>query len=134
MIMPKQAITKRVNTKKHHKKSGYSHKMMDDLNLSETQQSEIKALKKAYWQENREAMKDGWQARKTMMQLSYAESVDQAKLDSLIAESSEAYAAKMAEKAKLNNAVFNVLTAEQQQQLQQKMADYQAKREARSSN
>lgn len=120
--------------KKHYKKSVVSHKVMDELNLTEAQQTEIKALKKAYWQENRETMKAGWQSRKAMMQLSYAESVDQAKLDSLIAESSEAYAARMAGKAKLNNAVFNVLTAEQQQQLQQKMAEYQAKGKAAKSN
>lgn len=120
--------------KNHHKKSGYSHKMMDDLNLSDDQKAQIKDLKKAYWQENREAMKAGWQSRKAMMQLSYAESVDQAKLDSLIAESTNAYATKLAEKAELNSAVFNVLTVEQQQQLQQKMAEAQAKRDARKSN
>lgn len=119
--------------KKHYSKSGYSHKMLDDLNLTDAQQTEIKALKKAYWQTNRDTMKAGWQARKAMMQLSYAESVDQAKLDSLIAESSDLYAIKLAEKAALNNAVFNVLTAEQQQQLQQKMAAHRAKHDADKS-
>ena len=120
--------------KKHYNKSGHGHKMFNDLNLSEAQQTQIKDLKKAYWQANREAMKSGWQSRKALMQLSYAESVDQAKLDDLIAESRETYAAKLADKAELNNAVFNVLTAEQQQQLQQKMAEYQAKHEAWKSN
>lgn len=120
--------------KKHYKKSGYSQKMMDELNLTDAQQTQIKDLKKAYWQDNRQAMKAGWQTRKEMMQLSYAESVDQAKLNSLIAESSKAYADKLAEKAALNSAVFNVLTAEQQQQLQQKMAAYQAQHDARQSN
>lgn len=120
--------------KNHHKKSDYSHKMMDDLNLTDDQKTQIKALKKAYWQENREAMKAGWQSRKAMMQLSYAESVDQARLDSVIAESTDAYATKLAEKAELNSAMFNVLTTEQQQQLQQKMAEAQAKRDARKSN
>lgn len=54
------------------------------------------------------------------MQLSYAESVDQAPLTGLIAE--------------LNNAVFNVLTAEQQQQLQQKIAAHQGERDALKDN
>jgi len=113
--------------KKHYKKSGYHQKMLDDLNLTDAQQTQIKDLKNTYWQDNRDAMKAGWQSRKEMQQLSYAESVDQAKLDRLIAESSAAYADKMAEKAALNSAVFNVLTTEQQQQLQQKMAEYQAR-------
>ncbi|HET8808496.1 MAG TPA: Spy/CpxP family protein refolding chaperone [Methylophaga sp.] len=120
--------------KKHYQKSGHSHKLLGELNLTDAQQTQIKDLKKAYWQDNRDAMKAGWQMRKEMMQLSYAESVDQAKLDNLIAESSEAYADKLANKAALNSAVFNVLTAEQQQQLQQKMAAYQAKHEAHKSN
>lgn len=120
--------------KKHYQKSGYKQTMLDELNLTDAQQTQIKDLKKAYWQDNRQAMKAGWQTRKEMMQLSYAESVDQAKLDSLIAESSEAYADKLSEKAALNSAVFNVLTAEQQQQLQQKMAAYQAQHDARKSN
>mgnify|MGYP000501220597 CR=1 FL=1 len=77
--------------KNHHKKSGYHQKMLDELNLTDAQQTQIKDLKKAYWQDNRQAMKAGWQTRKEMMQLSYAESVDQAKLDSLIADSSEAH-------------------------------------------
>ncbi len=120
--------------KKHYQKSGYSQKLLGELNLTDAQQAQIKDLKKAYWQDNRDAMKAGWQTRKEMMQLSYAESVDQTKLDSLIAQSSEAYADKLAEKAALNSAVFNVLTAEQQQQLQQKMAAYQAKHDAHKSN
>lgn len=104
------------------------------MNLTDAQQSQIKDLKTAYCQHNREAMKAGWQTRKEMMQLRYAESVDQAKLDSLIAEASEAYANKLADKAALNNAVFNLLTAEQQQQLQQKMAEYHTKYDAQKSN
>ena len=51
-----------------------------------------------------------------------------------LAESTDAYATKLAEKAELNSAMFNVLTTEQQQQLQQKMAEAQAKRDARKSN
>ncbi|MEX0615535.1 MAG: Spy/CpxP family protein refolding chaperone [Methylophaga sp.] len=130
----KEGDKKECDHKKHYKKSGYNQKMLDELNLTDAQQTQIKDLKKAYWQDNRDAMKAGWQSRKEMMQLSYAESVDQAKLDSLIAESSAAYADKLAEKAALNSAVFNVLTTEQQQQLQQKMAAYQAKHDARKSN
>ncbi len=120
--------------KKHYKKSGYHQKMLDELNLTDAQQTQIKDLKKAYWQDNRQAIKAGWHSRIEMMQLSYTESVDQAKLDNLIAESSEAYSDKLAEKAALNSAVFNVLTGEQQQQLQQKMAAYQAQHDARKSN
>lgn len=113
--------------KKHHHKSAHRDKLFEELNLTEAQTAEIKALKKAYWQENRETMKSGWQARKEMMQLTYAESVDQAKLDKLIAESSDAYANGLADKAKLNSDIFSVLTPEQQQQLHQKMAEFKAK-------
>lgn len=117
--------------KNKYKKGGYSYKMMKDLDLTEDQKAEIKSLRKAFWTDNKAEMKAGWQHRKEMAQLSYAESVDQAKLDALIETSSESYAAQMAKRAELNSAVFGVLTPQQQQQFEQKMAAYQEKRESR---
>ncbi|HBX59655.1 MAG TPA: hypothetical protein DEG65_05570, partial [Methylophaga sp.] len=49
--------------------------------------------------------------------------LDQNKLEAIINEATESHADRLAKKAKLNNAIFNVLTAEQKQQLKQKMAD-----------
>lgn len=47
--------------------------MLDELNLTDAQQTQIKDLKKAYWQDNRDVMKAGWQSQKEIMQLRYTE-------------------------------------------------------------
>lgn len=114
--------------KQYGKKGAYSHKIMQEMQLTQTQKTEIKALRKAFWQENRDQMKSRWQVRKDMARLSYATSVDQAKLASLIESSTTSYAALMRQKAALNNSIFNVLTAEQQQHFTQKMAENQQQR------
>lgn len=72
-------------------------------------------------------MNSHWQSHKQLGKLSFIEEVDQAKLDALITNVNEAQTTRMNDKAKLNNQIFNVLTAEQQQQLQQKMADVEEK-------
>lgn len=120
-------------SKKNDKKGGYSAKMMEELNVTTVQKAEIKTLRKSFRTDNRGQMKVGWQHRRDMAQLSYAESVDQAKLEALIAASSDAYAAQMLKRAALNSAIFSVLTAEQQQQFQQEMAAYQEKRQSRKN-
>lgn len=119
--------------KKNNKKGGYSAKMMEEINVTAVQKAEIKTLRESFRTDNRDQMKAGWQHRRDMAQLSYAESVDQAKLEALIGASSDAYAAQMVKRAALNSAMFSVLTAEQQQQFQQKMAAYQEKRQSRKN-
>jgi len=120
-------------SKQKYKKGGYSSKMLQELDLTDDQKAEIKTLRKAFWTDNREQLKAAWQNRRHMAQLSYAESVDQAKLEALIEAASESYAAQMVKRAELNSAVFSVLTTEKQQQFEQKMASYQEKRHSRQN-
>jgi len=105
--------------------------MLHGIELNDAQKAEIKSLVEAQIADNEPDMKSHWQSRKQLAELSFAEEVDQAKLDALIAESTEKQAQRMAEKVKLNTQIFKILTPEQQQQLQQKMAEYDQKKQER---
>lgn len=105
-----------------HKKSGM-HKLFDSLDMSDEQKAEIKALMKTHYGDNREVMQTRWQLRKQMMQLSYSDGVDQQRLNELIEASTAMHADHLAEKAHLNQAIYQLLTDEQQKQLQQKLSE-----------
>lgn len=105
-----------------HKKSGM-HKLFDSLGLSDEQKTTIKPLMKAHYSDHRVAMKARWQLRKQMMQLSYSDEVDQQRLDELIEASTNMHADNLAGKAEFNQAIYQLLTDEQQQQLQQKLSE-----------
>ena len=97
--------------------------MLQDIDLKEDQKSEIKKLVEAQQTDKRNDMKSHWELRKKLNQLAFNDRLDQNKLEAIINEATESHADRLAKKAKLNNAIFNVLTAEQKQQLQQKMAE-----------
>ncbi|HAD32038.1 Spy/CpxP family protein refolding chaperone [Methylophaga sp. UBA4204] len=97
--------------------------MLQGIDLNEDQKSEIKKLVEAQQTDKRNDMKSHWELRKKLNQLAFNDRLDQNKLEAIINEATESHADRLAKKAKLNNAIFNVLTAEQKQQLKQKMAD-----------
>lgn len=105
-----------------HKKSGM-HDLFASLALSDAQKADIKTLMKQHHSDKRDAMKSRWQLRKQMMQLSYSDEVDQQRLDELIAASTEMHADHLADKAELQQAIYQLLDADQQQQLQQQLAE-----------
>lgn len=111
---------------KHQEHNGIP-RMLQGIDLTEAQKTEIKELVEAQQTDKRD-MKSHWELRKQLNQLAFNDRLDQNKLDSLINEATESHAEKLAKKAKLNNAIFNVLTAEQKQQLQQKMTEFEQKK------
>ncbi len=74
-------------------------------------------------------MKSHWELRKKLNQLAFNDRLDQNKLEAIINDATESHAEKLAKRAKLNNAIFNVLTTEQKQQLQDKIAEYEQRKQ-----
>lgn len=117
------------------KKSNKEHdgipRMLKGIDLTDAQKAEIKTLVEAQNQDKKSAMKSHWQTHKQLAELSFTETVDQAKLDAIIADTTAAHEKRLADKAQLNNQIFKLLTTEQQQQLQQKMAEFEQKMQDR---
>ncbi|WP_296592809.1 Spy/CpxP family protein refolding chaperone [Methylophaga sp.] len=109
--------------KKKHKDHDGIPRILQGVDLTEAQKSEIKELVEAQQTDKRNDMKSHWELHKQLNQLAFNDRLDQNKLEAIINEATESHADRLAKKAKLNNAIFNVLTAEQKQQLQQKMAE-----------
>lgn len=110
--------------KKHKQHDGIP-RMLKGIELTEEQKTEIKKLVEVQEIDKKEDMRSHWELYKKLNQLAFNDRLDQNKLENIINEATEAHADKLAQKAKLNNAIFNVLTPEQQQQLKQKIAEFE---------
>lgn len=119
---------------KKYKKGDGMPRMLRGIELTEAQKTEIKSLVEAQHADKKDLMKSHWQTHKQLAELSFADELDQARLDALIADATEAHAQRLTDKANLNSAIFNVLTAEQQQQLVQKMAEFEQKMQDRKKH
>ncbi len=130
VAMPSDDGAKQCGNKHHHmkaKKSGDVPFYLRDMDLSDTQKSQLKAMmdksdadkkadKAAYW-ENKKAIKD----------LTQAETLDEAALEQLVDKSLAMHKERAIERAHFHHQMFNLLTPEQQQQLEQKMAKHKEK-------
>lgn len=119
---------------KNHKKGDGVPPMLRGIELTEAQKAEIKSLVEAQHADKKDRMQSHWQTHKQLAKLSFADELDQAKLDALVADATEAHAQRLTDRANLNSAIFNVLTADQQQQLVQKMAEFEQKMQDRKKH
>lgn len=110
---------------KNHKQHDGIPRMLKGIELTEEQKTEIKKMVEVQEIDKKEDMRSHWELYKKLNQLAFNDRLDQNKLENIINEATEAHADKLAQKAKLNNAIFNVLTPEQQQQLKQKIAEFE---------
>ena len=119
---------------KRYSKAGMMPRYLRSVELSEAQQSDIEALVKNHREQRRAEMQDQrshWQA---FRQLSFADELDQARLDQLAEQAAERFKQHSKQRVELNQAIFQTLTDEQQAAVLQKMADYQDKRAARKQH
>jgi len=114
--------------KKHKEHDGIP-RMLQGVDLSEAQKSEIKELVDAQQTDKRNEMKAHWELQRKLNRLAFNDRLDQNKLGAIINDATESHAEKLAKRAKLNNAIFNVLTTEQKQQLQDKIAEYEQRKQ-----
>jgi Spy/CpxP family protein refolding chaperone len=110
------------NSHKHHQKSKHMMKKMAKyLSLSEQQKTEIKAIRtqaKEQGEPLRAQMKQFKEAEKLLLQ---AETFDDEAFVALHASYQQIFAQESLAKAKTKNAIFNVLTSEQQEKWLSKM-------------
>lgn len=96
---------------------------LQNIDLSEKQREEIKSLAKA----QQATIEDSWNKERTAKQalhrLSFSSEYSDAKAKALIEESLSIHKDIALQKTRLDNAIFNLLTADQQQTVQGKLAE-----------
>jgi Spy/CpxP family protein refolding chaperone len=95
-------------------------KMLDGLNLTDAQKGQIEALLDKNEAEIRSQFKAEREAKTELRRLAFSAEYTDDKAKALLAKSLPAHEQLMLQKARLDNAVFKLLTPEQQQQLQQR--------------
>ncbi len=105
----------------HRAWGGMNHDMMGFMSLrgvqlTDQQQEQIKALKKQHFQAMMDAHKQNVDAMKSLMA---AKDFDEAKAKKLVAQREQQRAAYQVEKLKMQHDIYQLLTEEQQQQVQQ---------------
>jgi Spy/CpxP family protein refolding chaperone len=97
-------------------------KMLGDLNLTEAQKGQIEALLNKDETEIRGKFKAERKAKAELRRLAFSTEYTDDKAKALLAKSLPMHEQFMLQKARLDNAVFKLLTPEQQQKLQQRPA------------
>lgn len=113
---------------KHHE-PGHEHgenflpRFLHDVDLTEKQSSDIKALIKTQ-HEQLAAKDDATKAiHQKIQQLTFSKDYSEDKLASLLDQAAASHKEHILQNTKLDNAIFKLLTPEQQQKLQSKLAD-----------
>jgi len=98
---------------------------LHQLDLGETQQNEIKALVKAHRTEFDAKLKNARSIGKEIHQLSFSNDYSDDKIQALLDKADAIHKETALQKARLDNAIFKLLTKEQQEKLQSKMAHFE---------
>lgn len=110
--------------KARHHRADMMPRYLKSVDLTQEQNEQISHLMQQHREQTREQMRSKrgeWQA---FRQLSFADTLDQARLDEMLENSAASFKAHARQRAELNHAIFQVLTAEQQAEIMQKMAEY----------
>jgi len=131
VAMPSDEGAKQCDGKHHHmkhKKGGDVPFYLRDMDLNDTQKAQIKAMMEKRHADKKEGKSAYWENKKAMKALTQAETLDEAALEQLVDKSLVMKKQHAMERARFHHEMFNLLTPEQQQQLEQKMAKYKEKR------
>lgn len=94
---------------------------LDDIDLSDQQESEIKSLLKSQAGKIGETMKKEHAIKKQLHQLSFSNDYSAEKAQALIEQTQSIHKEIALQKSQLDNAIFKLLTAEQQSRLQKEI-------------
>jgi len=98
---------------------------LHQLDLGETQQSEIKALVKTHRAEIDAKLENAGSIGKKIHQLSFSNDYSDDKVQALLDQADAIHKQTALQKSRLDNAIFKLLTKEQQEKLQSKMAHFE---------
>ena len=113
-----------------HKKAGDVPFYLRDIDLNETQKSQIKALMEKRHADRKANKQAYWDNKKAIYALTRADNLNEAELEKLVDESMAMKKQSAMERARFHHQVYNLLTAEQQQLMEaklQKMREKHAK-------
>ncbi|WP_297812456.1 Spy/CpxP family protein refolding chaperone [uncultured Methylophaga sp.] len=110
-----------------HKKAGDVPFYLRDIDLDDSQKAQLKAMMEQRHQNRESGKKAYWENKKAIMELTRAETLDEAALEQRIDQSLAMKKQSSMERARFHHEVYNLLTADQQQQLDAKIAKYKNK-------
>lgn len=120
----------------HHHGKRHGDMMLRGLDLTDAQKADIKALREAAAPDMRAAMKDAFEARKQLRELTLSGKFDQARAETLAKTGADAMAKASVLKAKTDSEVLALLTPEQRQtmteraeRMKERMQERQEKRQ-----
>ncbi|WP_438970155.1 Spy/CpxP family protein refolding chaperone [Methylophaga sp.] len=122
---PKQCADAHQHMK--HKKGGDVPFYLRDMDLTDTQKAQIKALMAKRHSDKQSGKAEYWENKKAIKTLTQAETLDEVALEQAVDKSMAMKKAHAMDSARFHHHVFNVLTSEQQKTLEQKMAEYKQK-------
>ncbi|MCX4193417.1 Spy/CpxP family protein refolding chaperone [Methylophaga sp. OBS1] len=104
-----------------HKKAGDVPFYLRDIDLNETQKSQIKALMEKRHADRKANKQAYWDNKKAIYALTRADNLNEAELEKLVDESMAMKKQSAMERARFHHQVYNLLTAEQQQLMEAKL-------------
>lgn len=111
---------------KHHQKGDVPF-YLRDMDLSDTQTAQIKALMEKRHADRQAHKGEYWQNKQAIHDLTQAATLDEAELEKLVDKSMAMKKQAAMARARFHHDMFNLLTAEQQDKLQAKMAEFRKK-------
>lgn len=111
----------------HHFKGGGEHlpRFLHDIGLTEPQRNEIKELLRAHAESARQNRSTHHALKTQLRQLSFSADYTDDKAKALIEQGSALHQSEALERTKLDHAIFNRLTAEQQTALKSKLEKFE---------
>lgn len=110
-----------------HKKSADVPFYLRDMDLSDTQKAQIKAMMEKRHDDRKGGKKAYWENKKAIMALTRAETLDEAELEKQVEASLVMKKQSAMARARFHHEVYNMLTDEQQAQLDTKLAEFRKK-------
>jgi Spy/CpxP family protein refolding chaperone len=114
---------------KHHQKGDVPF-YLRDLDLTDTQKAQIKALMEKRHADRKAGKAEYWETRKAIHQLVQADTLDEARLEQLVDESMAMKKQAAMQKARFHHEMYQLLTPEQQDKLKAKMEKFKQKHQS----
>lgn len=130
VAMPSDDGAKQCGDKHHHmktKKSGDVPFYLRDMDLSDAQKAQLKTMMEKKHADKKADKTAYWENKKAIKQLTKAETLDEAALEQLVDKSLVMHKEHAMQRARFHHEMFQLLTPEQQQQLEQKIAKHKEK-------